>query len=133
MPKNDTNSKFMPNGFIWGHRLNGDQDASMVLMEFLNAIQNLSFSKYDPDNFIFKIPKRLVLRTLLFNNPHIESIGEKAADPWGEWEKLFRENEENTPLFTNASSWNSDYLRKAFSVSDSDSSAGVTERERQSF
>lgn len=133
MPKNDTNSKFMPNGFIWGHRLNGDQDASMVLMEFLNAIQNLSFSKYDPDNFIFKIPKRLVLRTLLFNNPHIESIGEKATDPWGEWEKLFRENEENTPLFTSASSWNSNYLRKAFSVSDSDSSAGVTERERQSF
>lgn len=105
--------KFVLEEFIWGHRLHDDQDINMVLLEFLCAIQNLPFSEYSPNKFVYQIPRRKVLRALIFNNPQIEAIGEKTDDPWGEWEKLFKENGENRDLFAADSGWNCEYLMLA--------------------
>ena len=66
--------KFVLEEFIWGHRLHDDQDINMVLLEFLCAIQNLPFSEYSPNKFVYQIPRRKVLRALIFNNPQIEAI-----------------------------------------------------------
>ena len=110
--------KFVLEEFIWGHRLHDDQDINMVLLEFLCAIQNLPFSEYSPNKFVYQIPRRKVLRALIFNNPQIEAIGEKTDDPWGEWEKLFKENGENRDLFAADSGWNCEYLKKAFAADE---------------
>ena len=60
---------------IWGHRLYDEQTGIMTLLEFLSVLESKTFAQHNPNREIssetlklgdYKIPKRTVLRTLVF-------------------------------------------------------------------
>ena len=89
---------------IWGHRLYNEQSGPMVVLEFFNVLQFLSFQKFDSllrdsgklncrhrQPLSYESYRRMTLRTLLFNNPYIEYIDQTCEQPWKKWEEYFAE------------------------------------------
>ncbi len=80
---------------IWGHRLYDEQLPHLTFLEFLGI---LLFKRDNPlaadqDGLITYTPRRqFVLRNILFNNPHIETVSTKKIpddEKWMEWQRLF--------------------------------------------
>lgn len=97
---------------IWGNRLYDEQTGVMTFLEFLCVLQSKSFAQQNPDRRIeldrmklgeYEIPKRSVLRTLVFNNPYIDEIYADAEDPWDEWFDSFSNDEQNVKFDSSGS------------------------------
>lgn len=126
---------------IWGHRLHDAENSMTSFLEFLCVFQRLHFptkkdaTQFTEENCIlpnYTIPKRNLLRCLIFNNPFVNE--EYTSNPWEEWVKRFNEDgqnqqfiygkipdtigDENSPLSPSAF----EKLKKAF-VSNSTSDA----------
>ena len=80
---------------IWGHRLYDEQLPHLMFLEFLGI---LLFKRdnplaADPDGLITYTPRRqFVLRNILFNNPHIETVSARRIpddEKWMEWQRRF--------------------------------------------
>lgn len=89
---------------IWGHRLYDEQTGLMTFLEFLCVLASLPFEQQNADRSIteetlklqeYKIPKRTVLRTLVFNNPYIDEIYASHEDPWEQWFESFSTDSQN--------------------------------------
>jgi hypothetical protein len=78
---------------IWGHRLYDEQTPWMVFLEFLNVFhhevqKDRAFT--EPNGFntlMYRASRRLYLRNLLFNNPHLGEIRAKYPHDANRWEK----------------------------------------------
>ena len=86
---------------IWGHRFHNDQTPWLVLMEFLAVFssrhqQDPAISKAlneeringEHESIIYKIPRMMPLRELVFNNPYIQQIettGRADNELWSTW------------------------------------------------
>ena len=89
---------------IWGHRLYDEQTGLMTFLEFLCVLASLPFEQQNADRSIneetlklqeYKIPKRAVLRTLIFNNPYIDEVYASNEDPWELWFESFSKDSQN--------------------------------------
>lgn len=89
---------------IWGHRLYDDQTGMLTLLEFLCVLRSKSFESQNKDpskkpdkNTCFLssygVPKRTLLRSLVFNNPYVNE--KKYDNPWNDWKELFINDEQN--------------------------------------
>lgn len=97
---------------IWGHRLYDEQTGIMTLLEFLSVLESKTFAQHNPNREIssetlklgdYKIPKRTVLRTLVFNNPYIDEIYTSREDPWERWFNCFSADDQNAKFDSNGS------------------------------
>jgi hypothetical protein len=83
---------------IWGHRLYDEQLPHLTVLEFLGVLaSNLSAPLVaSPTEQVRYRPQRQIrLRGLLFNNPFVESIRERAIsdeEKWREWTERFLED-----------------------------------------
>src|SRR5947209_12696090 len=81
---------------IWGHRLYDEQTPWMVLLEFLNVFhfessKGRALSEPDgPNKLTYKAAKRLHLRNILFNNPHLAEIRIRVPHDVNRWEQWLR-------------------------------------------
>lgn len=95
---------------LWGFRLYDEETALITLLEFLFLAGHCKFDvenselQYTP---LYRGPSHLFLRTVLFNNPKLET-----SSGWDEWETSFREQNEDTAGFKK--SWSADSLKKSF-------------------
>ncbi len=80
---------------IWGHRLYDEQLPHLSFLEFIGI---LLFKRDNPlvaddDGYVRYTPRRqFLLRNILFNNPHIETIASKRNpddEKWAEWQRMF--------------------------------------------
>ncbi len=92
---------------IWGHRLYDEQTGIMTLLEFLCVFASLPFEKQNPERSFdestrrlqdYQIPKRTLLRSLIFNNPYIDEIYTTVQDPWIAWRDQFVADEQNKAI-----------------------------------
>src|SRR5450830_1099055 len=80
---------------IWGHRLYDEQLPHLAVLEFLGVLgSNVEHPlRAGPNDRVRYRPQRQIrLRGLLFNNPYVESIREKAIsdeDKWQQWSERF--------------------------------------------
>jgi hypothetical protein len=105
---------------IWGHRLYDEQLPHLTVLEFLGALgSNLDGPLRPSDGlggaFKFQPQRQIRLRSLLFNNPYVESISEGAQSDEEKWRQWFQK-------FDQGKTGNGDddmaYLRRAFSSFD---------------
>jgi hypothetical protein len=103
---------------IWGHRLYDEQLPHLAVLEFLcvlgsNAVDPL---REDGDGRArYKPQRQYRLRSLLFNNPYVETIRARAvpdADKWASWGEHFSVDA------TGLEDSDMSYLRTAFSSFD---------------
>lgn len=80
---------------IWGHRLYDEQLPHLTVLEFLSVLQS---NTADPmrreagGKARYKPQRQIRLRSLLFNNPYVETIRARPipdGDKWQEWEGFF--------------------------------------------
>jgi len=99
---------------IWGHRLYDEQLPHLAVLEFLGV---LGSNKDTPliagpaDRVRYRPQRQIRLRGLLFNNPYVESVSERAIpddDKWKTWKELFSEDA------TGLGDDDMEYLRKVF-------------------
>jgi hypothetical protein len=89
----DKSSSMWVDEAIWGHRLYDEQTPWMVLLEFLNvfhfeASKGRALSEPNGLNKLaYKAAKRLYLRNILFNNPHLAEIRIKVPHDVNRWEQ----------------------------------------------
>lgn len=99
---------------IWGHRLHDAQLPHLTVLEFLGVLGSNADNplKEAPNEQVSYRPQRqMKLRGLLFNNPYVESIREKALpdeDKWREWKTRFALDA------TEIDDADMEYLRRAF-------------------
>lgn len=80
---------------IWGHRLYDEQLPHLIFLEFLGILlfKRDKPLEADSDGFVRYVPRRqFLLRNVLFNNPHIDTISTKRIpdeEKWGEWHRSF--------------------------------------------
>lgn len=105
---------------IWGHRLYDEQLPHLTVLEFLGVLgSNLDAplrSLESTDGSVKFQPQRQVrLRSLLFNNPYVESVSESALPNDEKWKQWFAK-------FSEGATGNGDgdmtYLRNSFSSFD---------------
>ena len=107
---------------IWGHRLYDEQLPHLTVLEFLGALgSNLDKPLRTQDclsgTFKFQPQRQIRLRSLLFNNPYVESISESAVPDEEKWRQWFER-------FAQGSTGNGDsaddlsYLRNSFANFD---------------
>jgi len=105
---------------IWGHRLYDEQLPHLTVLEFLGALEsNLDRPLRPCDGlggaFKFQPQRQIRLRSLLFNNPYVESISESALSDEEKWRQWFER-------FYQGKTGNGDddmaYLRRSFSSFD---------------
>ncbi len=83
---------------IWGHRLYDEQLPHLAMLEFLGVLGSNTDNPLRAqvgDRVRYRPQRQIRLRGLLFNNPYVESIREKALpDPekWKEWLERFAED-----------------------------------------
>lgn len=85
---------------IWGHRLYDEQLPHLTVLEFLGILgSNLDKPLRPQDGlsgaFRFQPQRQIRLRSLLFNNPYVESIAESARsdeEKWRVWFDKFNQN-----------------------------------------
>lgn len=80
---------------IWGHRLYDEQLPHLAVLEFLGV---LSSNKESPlieppgDKARYKPQRQIRLRSLLFNNPYVQTVRDRPisdSDKWDQWRELF--------------------------------------------
>ena len=67
---------------IWGHRLYDEQTPWMTFLEFLGILQSefedsRALCEDTPNTLKYRPHRRLYLRNILFNNPHLEAVLEQ--------------------------------------------------------
>jgi hypothetical protein len=116
----DQSSSMWVDEAIWGHRLYDEQLPWMVFLEFLNifhyeAEKGRVFSEPGGLNTLnYKAARRLYLRNILFNNPHLEKIRQTYPNDnnrWDEWLKRMK-------AATGIAHPRFEYLRKHFDSFD---------------
>lgn len=103
---------------IWGHRLYNEQTPWMVLLELLGvlsfqAAEGRPFQE-DPSfrGVAYKVPWRMALRNVLFNNPFLEEVERRHADDGPRWEDWLARMREHTKGLQGAPDLS--YLRAVF-------------------
>ncbi|PSB31330.1 hypothetical protein [Chlorogloea sp. CCALA 695] len=76
---------------IWGHRLYDEQTPWLCILEMLcitqsEASSGRAFVESEFNTLEYKIYKRLYLRNILFNNPHIEAVAAESLDDNERWQ-----------------------------------------------
>ncbi|NCG53487.1 hypothetical protein [Serratia fonticola] len=102
---------------IWGHRLYDEQLPHLAVLEFLGLLGSNLDRPLLPHEGLggtvsFRPQRQIRLRSLLFNNPYIESIADSAIsdeEKWGVWFTKFAEGS------TGKGDDDMTYLRRAFS------------------
>ena len=103
---------------IWGHRLYDEQLPHLAVLEFLGVLGSNAENPLRAaftDKVRYRPQRQIRLRGLLFNNPYVESVREKAIpdeDKWAQWEALFSEDA------TQLGDGDMSYLRQVFSSFD---------------
>ncbi len=103
---------------IWGHRLYDEQLPHLAVLEFLGVLASNADNPLiaTPEETVRYRPQRQIrLRGLLFNNPYVESVRERAQsdeDKWKHWSALFAGDA------TSIGDDDMAYLRKAFTSFD---------------
>ncbi len=99
---------------IWGHRLYDEQLPHLAVLEFLGVLGSNADTPLQatPNDRVRYQPQRQIrLRGLLFNNPYVESVRERALpdeDKWKVWKEQFAVDA------TGLGDENMDYLRQVF-------------------
>jgi hypothetical protein len=99
---------------IWGHRLYDEQLPHLAVLEFLGVLGSNTDSPLiaaTTDRVRYRPQRQMRLRGLLFNNPYVESVRERALpdeDKWKTWKDLFALDA------TGIGDDDMDYLRSAF-------------------
>lgn len=99
---------------IWGHRLYDEQLPHLTVMEFLGVLgSNKASPLVEPssDKVRYKPQRQIRLRSLLFNNPYVETVRNRPisdGDKWDQWQELFIADA------TGHGDENIDYLREVF-------------------
>jgi len=99
---------------IWGHRLYDEQLPHMAVLEFLGVLgsnKDTPLIAAPADRVRYRPQRQIRLRGLLFNNPYVESVSEKAIpddDKWKSWKELFAEDA------TGLGDDDMEYLRQVF-------------------
>lgn len=80
---------------IWGHRLYDEQLPHLAVLEFLGV---LGSNKQSPlieaagEKVWYKPQRQIRLRSLLFNNPYIQTVRDRPisdSEKWNQWQELF--------------------------------------------
>ena len=83
---------------IWGHRLYDEQLPHLAVLEFLGVLGSNPESPLivTPDEKVrYRPQQQISLRGLLFNNPYVEAVRERAItdeEKWHEWGVLFAQD-----------------------------------------
>ncbi|ABM39857.1 hypothetical protein [Polaromonas naphthalenivorans] len=83
---------------IWGHRLYDEQLPHMAVLEFLGILASNRISPLRPPSageVTYRPQRQIRLRSLLFNNPYIETIRAREVsdeDKWRQWTERFTED-----------------------------------------
>ena len=99
---------------IWGHRLYDEQLPHLAVLEFLGVLgsnANTPLLAMPTDRVRYRPQRQIRLRGLLFNNPYVESVRERAIpdeDKWKAWKELFADDA------TGIGDDDMDYLRQVF-------------------
>lgn len=99
---------------IWGHRLYDEQLPHLTVLEFLGVLGSNADSPLQAsatDRVRYRPQRQIRLRGLLFNNPYVEAVRERAIpdeDKWKAWKELFSLDA------TGLGDDDMDYLRQAF-------------------
>ena len=99
---------------IWGHRLYDEQLPHLAVLEFLGVLGSNADSPLiatPTDRVRYRPQRQIRLRGLLFNNPYVESVRERAIpddDKWKAWKELFADDA------TGLGDDDMDYLRQVF-------------------
>jgi hypothetical protein len=105
---------------IWGHRLYDEQLPHLTVLEFLGLLGSNLDKPLRPHEGMggsvkFQPQRQIRLRSLLFNNPYVESIAESAKPDEEKWRQWFEK-------FDQGKTGNGDddmtYLRQSFSSFD---------------
>src|SRR6478672_2377029 len=116
-PKID-NVDFAVDEHIWGHRLYDEQLPHLTVLEFLGVLGSNSDSPLaalPTDKVRYRPQRQIRLRGLLFNNPYVESVREKAipdGEKWRLWKEHFAQDA------TKLGDEDMDYLRQVFTSFD---------------
>jgi hypothetical protein len=92
----DQSSSMWVDEAIWGHRLYDEQLPWMVFLEFMNvyayeASRGKVFEESKGYNTLtYKAARRLHLRNILFNNPHLSEIKRTVPNDAGRWTEWFK-------------------------------------------
>lgn len=110
--------KFAVDEHIWGHRLYDEQLPHLAVLEFLGVLASNRANPLRPPatgDVMYRPQRQIRLRSLLFNNPYIETIRAKEVcdeDKWKQWTDRF--NEDCAKL----ENGDMGYLRKVFNTFD---------------
>ncbi len=80
---------------IWGHRLYDEQLPHLAVMEFLGVLGSNRESpliEAPGEKVRYKPQRQIRLRSLLFNNPYIQTVRDRPisdSDKWDQWQELF--------------------------------------------
>lgn len=89
------NVDFAVDEHIWGHRLYDEQLPHLAVMEFLSVLgSNKKSPLVEPpgDKVRYKPQRQIRLRSLLFNNPYVQTVRARPisdSDKWDQWRELF--------------------------------------------
>lgn len=112
------NVDFAVDEHIWGHRLYDEQLPHLTVLEFLSVLganADSPLSVEEGQVVRYKPQRQIRLRSLLFNNPYVESIRNRAlpdSEKWNEWMEMFVANA------TGLEEGDFNYVREAFSSFD---------------
>ncbi len=99
---------------IWGHRLYDEQLPHLTVLEFLGVLGSNADNPLQAsatDRVRYRPQRQIRLRGLLFNNPYVEAVRERAIpdeDKWKAWKELFSLDA------TGLGDDDMDYLRQVF-------------------
>lgn len=99
---------------IWGHRLYDEQLPHLAVLEFLCVLWSNADNPLvaaPADRVRYRPQRQIRLRGLLFNNPYVEAVRERAIpdeDKWRQWKDLFASDA------TGLGDDDMDYLRGVF-------------------
>lgn len=116
-PKID-NVDFTVDEHIWGHRLYDEQLPHLAVLEFLGVLgSNVDnpLAAAPSDKVRYRPQRQIRLRGLLFNNPYVESVREKAVPDEEKW-RIWKEHFSNDA--TKLGDEDMDYLRQVFTSFD---------------
>ena len=116
-PKID-NVDFTVDEHIWGHRLYDEQLPHLAVLEFLGVLgSNVDnpLVAAPSDKVRYRPQRQFRLRGLLFNNPYVESVRERAVPDEEKW-RIWKEHFSNEA--TKLGDEDMDYLRQVFTSFD---------------
>lgn len=99
---------------IWGHRLYDEQLPHLTVLEFLGVLgsnKDTPLAEPKDGRVRYRPQQQIRLRSLLFNNPYVEMVRERAisdGDKWTQWKELF------VAQATGHGDQDVDYLREVF-------------------